>query len=109
MRGRPLNHDDASCFNASQLSVNRSIADFMKNMFSGTAILSESTDCHIVRKRGGGMSRKIQGKNWSGWIEIGSQNWSPFAKNSLRAYALFTSIVEATGFTNRCHQHSVVI
>ena len=55
------------------------------------------------------MSRKIQGKNWSGWIEIGSQNWSPLAKNGPRACAVFTSIVEATGFTNRCHQYSVVI
>ena len=42
MRGRPLNHDDASCFDASRLSINKSVADFMKNMFSETAVLPEA-------------------------------------------------------------------
>ena len=53
MWGRPLNHDDASCFDASRLSINQSVADFMKNMFSETAVLPESPDCHITRNRGG--------------------------------------------------------
>ena len=56
----------------------------------------------------GATKNLVGGKCWSGGEKIGNQNWSPLAKNGLRAGVVFTSIVEATGFSNRRHQHSVV-
>jgi len=40
--------------------------------------------------------------------KIDREDWSSLAKNGLRAHASFTSIVEATGFSNRYHQQGAV-
>ena len=41
----PCHHDDASCFDASRISINKSVGDFPWYMFSETAVLPESPDC----------------------------------------------------------------
>ena len=41
----PCHYDNASCFNASQLSINKCVADFPQYTFSEAAILPESPDC----------------------------------------------------------------
>ena len=41
----PCHHDDVSCFDASRISVNKSVGDFPWYMFREAAVLPESPDC----------------------------------------------------------------
>ena len=47
----PCHHDDASCFDASGISLNKSVKDFPWYMFSEAAVLPESPTVDLLRNK----------------------------------------------------------